>query len=238
MGRLGLKVRRLGSPRLVERHRDACSADELDDDRVALSNEDGGDERANEGAEKLARAAVRKGSEDPTGLDTRIREGSQDGPVEVKLNVVPYERDRGESGQLTDTSLDEFRRTDVSERLGDVRAAAAVPCLSNALQSDASGIVVASTIRSLEKQPYRVAVEALIAGLDANFDGKVASPVMYEPEMFRAAIAASLEALTGQRLGPAAQSWRTWWQRSGRAAFAEGQARPPRPPKPARARVW
>jgi HEAT repeat protein len=126
---------------------------------------------------------------------------------------------------LEDQSLSEYERRDVAKQMHDSRDPAVIPCLARALQSDPSGSVVNPAIEILAAFPYRTAVEALLAGFDADFEGKSDWKRAYEPEMFRKNIGKSLEKLTGKSFGASKTAWRVWWKTEGRAAFVEGSAR-------------
>ncbi|PWU09828.1 MAG: hypothetical protein C5B50_26590 [Verrucomicrobia bacterium] len=113
---------------------------------------------------------------------------------------------------LTDPSFGQYERRAVVWRLGDKPDARAVPYLAKAVSSDPSGAVVNQAIAVLSGFRFKSAVDALIAGFDADFNGKNDWKRAYKPEMFRGNIAESLRSVTGQSLGPSKEEWQKWWQ--------------------------
>lgn len=118
---------------------------------------------------------------------------------------------------LGDKSLGEFERLKVVWRLGDQPDSRAVPHLIEAIRSDPSGAVVYHAITVLSVYRYKTPVEGLIGCFDANFTGKTAFRLAYDPGMFHGKVADSLRTITGQSFGADKDRWLTWWKSEGHA---------------------
>jgi hypothetical protein len=123
---------------------------------------------------------------------------------------------------LSDMSLGESERINVIRLMIRTDDPRVVPHLVQATKSDPSGIVVYQAIGHLKCIEARAAVEGLFECFDADFEGKSLWKIGADPKKFRASIAHSLRALTGQSFGSSKAIWQRWWEKSGKDfAFPE-----------------
>lgn len=125
-----------------------------------------------------------------------------------------------------DPSFDEYQRADVIRRLGKKPDPRAIPRLLQAVKTDTSDVVVDNAIAVLGEYKYKEAVSGLIDCLDADISVKRNWKYAYIAEQFREHIAASLESITGKKLGPEKNLWLNWWNDTGERSFDKAEPSP------------